>query len=268
MSLILQYTFKAQNLLNLELPFNADISICKGGTKSLDLSVFVLIFSVFVFVFTFPWTALPSPLHFRKTRSQLRLLSFRTLKSQKFLSNSICRIQNVFLSKIKITSDPIAMEEEDNCLGSLLNSSHCTLVADSTLLVTPANTRLASDRRHSLIFTRTGGSGGCSTIGQFLFWSTSIAHLTLATLGFRNLQNSTKIFAKHLIVAQNVTFLQNDQCNHLSHPFLFQLSRPFSLKSFPADSSIFFGGHCSTDDRRTDALGREAFTLGRVSVTC
>ena len=88
------------------------------------------------------------------------------LKNQKFPSNPICRIQNVFLSKIKITSDPIAMEEEDNCLGSLLNSSHCTLVADSTLLVTPANTRLASDRRHSLIFTRTRGSGGGgSTIG-------------------------------------------------------------------------------------------------------
>ena len=83
-NVLLQYTFKAQNLLNLELPFNADISICKGGTKSLDLSVFVLVFSVFVFVFTFPWTALPSPLHFRKTRSQLRLLSFRTLQTKNF----------------------------------------------------------------------------------------------------------------------------------------------------------------------------------------
>ena len=54
---------------------------------------------------------------------------------------------------MKITSDPIEMEEEDNCLGSLLSSSHCTLVADSILLVTPCNTRLAKDiRPFSLIF--------------------------------------------------------------------------------------------------------------------
>ena len=44
-------------------------------------------------------------------------------------------------------------EEEDKCLGNLLSSSHCTLVALSTLLVTPCSTRLANDRRQSLIFT-------------------------------------------------------------------------------------------------------------------
>ena len=44
------------------------------------------------------------------------------------------------------------MDDDDICLGSLLNSSHCTLVADSTLIVTPCNTRLARDRRLSLIF--------------------------------------------------------------------------------------------------------------------
>ena len=44
-------------------------------------------------------------------------------------------------------------EEEDKCLGNLLSSSHCTLVALSTLLVTPCSTRLAKDRRQSLIFT-------------------------------------------------------------------------------------------------------------------
>ena len=83
-----------------------------------------------------------------------------------------------FLGKIKITSDPIVIEEEDICLGNLikmmviktmmvmvneednsclanlLNSSHWTLVADSTLLVTPCNTRLARERRLSLIFNR------------------------------------------------------------------------------------------------------------------
>ena len=62
----------------------------------------------------------------------------------------------------QITSDPMVTEEEDKCLGNLLSSSHCTLVALSTLLVTPCthcvlvtpcSTRLANDRRQSLIFT-------------------------------------------------------------------------------------------------------------------
>ena len=45
-------------------------------------------------------------------------------------------------------------EEDNSCLANLLNSSHWTLVADSTLLVTPCNTRLARERRLSLIFNR------------------------------------------------------------------------------------------------------------------
>ena len=138
-------------------------------------------------MFTLPCTALPSPLHFRKTLSQLRLLNFRTCRG-KFNCNEKLNFPSCkgkldfdfgfFLGKIKITSDPIVIEEEDICLGNLikmmviktmmvmvneednsclanlLNSSHWTLVADSTLLVTPCNTRLARERRLSLIFNR------------------------------------------------------------------------------------------------------------------
>ena len=67
-----------------------------------------------------------------------------------------------FMFFLQITSDPMVTEEEDKCLGNLLSSSHCTLVALSTLLVTPCthcvlvtpcSTRLANERRQSLIFT-------------------------------------------------------------------------------------------------------------------
>ena len=98
-----------------------------------------------------------------------------------------------------------------------------------------------------------------------------LAHLTDKALTLTD-HRSPKFYRSFewipvLILMLNFTkyhFVANISISAMPHPLLFQLSRHFSLKSFPPDSSILFGVHDSTDDWRTTALAREAFALSRV----